>query len=87
MTDPSCCTPQVGDKLVDFNESFRLFLVTRNPAPYLPPDVQPLLTIANFTITRTGLEGERLCLSQYIANRVALHCAFSSHQRRTLRLV
>ena len=48
---------QVGDKVVDFNEAFRLFLVTRHPAPYLPPDAQSLVTVANFSVTRTGLEG------------------------------
>ena len=48
---------QLGDKQVDFNESFRLFLVTRHPSPSLPPDVKPLLAVTNFTITRGGLEG------------------------------
>jgi dynein heavy chain 2 len=48
----------VGDKQVDWSEGFRLFLLTRNPRPSLPPDVAPLLTIANFTTTRGGLEGE-----------------------------
>jgi hypothetical protein len=48
---------QLGDKQVDFHESFRLFLVTRHPSPALPPDVKPLLAVTNFTITRGGLEG------------------------------
>ena len=30
----------VGDKVMDYNEGFRLFLVTRNPEPSIPPDVQ-----------------------------------------------
>jgi dynein heavy chain 2 len=29
---------QIGDKAIDYNETFRLYLVTRNPEPYLPPD-------------------------------------------------
>jgi dynein heavy chain 2 len=50
----------VGDKTVDFNENFRLFLVTRNPTPDLPPDAAGLVTQVNFTVTRSGLEGQLL---------------------------
>ena len=50
----------VGDKLVDFNEGFRLFLVTRNPEPDLPPDAAALVAQVNFTVTRSGLEGQLL---------------------------
>ena len=42
---------------MDFNDTFRLYLVTRNPEPYLPPDARSLLAVANFTVTRSGLEG------------------------------
>ena len=28
----------VGDKIVDYNEGFRLYLITRNPYPDIPPD-------------------------------------------------
>ena len=34
----------VGDKTVDYNENFRLYLVTRNPHPDLPPDAASLVT-------------------------------------------
>lgn len=47
----------LGDKQVDYNETFRLFLVTRNPEPYLPPDLRSLVAVTNFTVTRSGLEG------------------------------
>ena len=50
----------VGDKVVDFNENFRLYLVTRNPDPDLPPDAASLVTQINFTVTRSGLEGQLL---------------------------
>lgn len=52
------CPP--GDKIVDWNDSFRLYLVSRSPTALseLPPDVAPLLTITNFAITRSSLEGE-----------------------------
>jgi dynein heavy chain 2, cytosolic len=50
----------VGEKLIDFNEGFRLFLVTRNPHPDLPPDAAALVTQVNFSVTRSGLEGQLL---------------------------
>ena len=53
----------VGDKTIDYNEGFRLFLVTRNPAPDIPPDAAALVTQVNFTVTRSGLEGQLLGLA------------------------
>ena len=49
---------QVGDKLIDYNEEFRLFLTTRNPAPEIPPDALSIITEVNFTTTRAGLTGQ-----------------------------
>mmetsp|Transcript_8125 Transcript_8125/g.10764 ORF Transcript_8125/g.10764 Transcript_8125/m.10764 type:complete len:2280 (+) Transcript_8125:2-6841(+) len=51
---------QVGDKQLDFNENFRMVLVTRNPNPDLPPDAAALVTEVNFTVTKSGLEGQLL---------------------------
>jgi hypothetical protein len=51
---------QIGDKAVDFNERFRLFLASRSPRPDLPPDAAALVTLVNFTTTRSGLEGQLL---------------------------
>jgi dynein heavy chain 2 len=53
----------VGDKVVDYNEGFRMFLVTRNPSPDIAPDAAALVTIVNFTVTRSGLEGQLLGLA------------------------
>jgi dynein heavy chain 2 len=50
----------VGEKSVDYNDSFKLFLVTRNPDFQVPPDASALVTCVNFTITRTGLAGQLL---------------------------
>lgn len=50
----------VGDKVIDYNENFRLYLVTRNPNPDLPPDAAALVSVINFTVTRSGLEGQLL---------------------------
>ncbi|GMH35100.1 hypothetical protein BSKO_02968 [Bryopsis sp. KO-2023] len=54
---------RIGDKFIDYNESFKLFLVTRNPTPKLPPDARPLVAVTNFTVTRNGLEGQLLSLT------------------------
>nr|WAW84826.1 cytoplasmic dynein 2 heavy chain 1 [Halisarca dujardinii] len=51
---------QLGDKMVDFNEQFRLFLSTRNPSPSLPNDAASSITIINFTTTKTGLTAQLL---------------------------
>lgn len=51
---------QVGDKTVDYNENFRVFLVTRNSAPDLPANALALTNLVNFTVTRSGLEGQFL---------------------------
>ena len=49
---------ELGDKSLDYNPSFRLFLATRNPQPELPPDAFAILTSVNFTTTRAGLSGQ-----------------------------
>ena len=51
---------QIGDKTIDYNEEFRLFLATRNPAPEIPPDAASVITEVNFTTTRAGLSGQLL---------------------------
>jgi dynein heavy chain 2 len=51
---------QVGDKAIDYNESFRLFLVTRDPAPDIATSAKAIITEINFTVTRSGLEGQLL---------------------------
>jgi dynein heavy chain 2 len=50
----------VGDKVLDFNDGFRLILVTRNPSPNLPPSAAALVCEINFTVTRSGLCGQLL---------------------------
>ena len=34
--------------------------MTRNPEPDIPPDAAGLVTVVNFTVTRSGLEGQLL---------------------------
>lgn len=50
----------LGDKVVDYNENFRLLLATRNPAPPLAPDALAIVNVVNFTVTKSGLEGQLL---------------------------
>ncbi|XP_040316731.1 cytoplasmic dynein 2 heavy chain 1 [Herpailurus yagouaroundi] len=54
---------QIGDKIIDYNEEFRLFLSTRNPNPFIPPDAAAIITEVNFTTTRSGLRGQLLALT------------------------
>jgi dynein heavy chain 2 len=49
---------QVGDKLIDYNDSFQLFLTTRNAEPDLSPDVAATVTYVNFATTSAGLTGQ-----------------------------
>ncbi|PAA68244.1 hypothetical protein BOX15_Mlig013490g1 [Macrostomum lignano] len=51
---------QLGEKVIDYNPEFRLFLTTRNPNPDLPPDAAAIVTTVNFTTTRAGLTGQLL---------------------------
>ncbi len=57
---------QIGEKTIDYNEEFRLFLTTRNPSPEIPPDAASVITEVNFTTTRAGLTGQvRFLLYQF----------------------
>jgi dynein heavy chain 2 len=51
---------QCGDKVVDYNESFRMFFSTRDSFIEIPPNASSLVTIVNFTVTKSGLEGQLL---------------------------
>ncbi len=53
----------VGEKTIDYSESFRMFLATRSPSPCVPPDVASLITVVNFSVTLSGLEGRLLGLT------------------------
>jgi dynein heavy chain 2 len=52
----------VGDKTVEYNENFKMFLVTRNPYPVIPPSAASVIAPVNFTVTRSGLLGQLLGL-------------------------
>lgn len=56
-------TVLIGDKEVEYNDGFRLFLLTRNPYPVLPPDAAALVATTNFSVTRSGLVSQLLGLT------------------------
>ncbi|XP_022659262.1 cytoplasmic dynein 2 heavy chain 1-like [Varroa destructor] len=51
---------QLGDKLVDLNEDFELILHTQNPLTVLPPYVNSLVQVVNFSITKAALSEQLL---------------------------
>jgi len=51
---------QIGDKQVEFNPKFRLFLQTKLANPHFQPEVQAQTTVINFTVTLDGLEEQLL---------------------------
>lgn len=45
---------------MDFNPNFKLYLTTRDQFVQIPPNVAPLVNLVNFTVTKSGLEGQLL---------------------------
>ncbi|XP_045342577.1 cytoplasmic dynein 2 heavy chain 1 isoform X15 [Leopardus geoffroyi] len=79
---------QIGDKIIDYNEEFRLFLSTRNPNPFIPPDAAAIVTEVNFTTTRSGLRGQcvTILLSPHLANICLINCSHPSGPEMLLAL-
>ena len=53
-------TVQVGEKQIDFNPKFRLFLVTKNPSPDIAVEGKSLVTLVQAKISPAGLTGQLL---------------------------
>ena len=53
---------QIGDKFVDYSETFQLYLCTRNSAIDIQPQAHSLISVVNFTVTKSGLEGKLLSI-------------------------
>ena len=51
---------RLGDKEVEYNPKFRLFLHTKMANPHYKPELQAQTTLINFTVTRQGLEDQLL---------------------------
>lgn len=52
----------IGEKAVDYNENFKMYLSTRNSSIYLPPHTVSLVQVINYTVTKSGLEGKLLSI-------------------------
>jgi hypothetical protein len=52
---------KLGDKDVEYNKNFRLFLHTKLSNPHYPPEIQAETTLINFTVTEQvgGRQGRR----------------------------
>lgn len=54
---------QIGEKAVDYNPAFRLYMTTRDQFVQIPPNNEALVTPINFTVTKSGLEGQLLSIT------------------------
>lgn len=55
-------TVQVGDKQIDYNPSFRLMLCTRNSGIDLPANTRGLVSVINYSVTKSGVESKLLSI-------------------------
>jgi len=55
---------QLGEKTIDYNENFALYLTTRNPMIEIPPNANALVSVINYTVTVSGLEGQLLSIKK-----------------------
>ncbi|KAH0788142.1 Dynein heavy chain family protein [Histomonas meleagridis] len=51
---------QIGDREIEFNDKFKLYLQTKIANPHFKPEIQAQTTIINFTVTLDGLEEQLL---------------------------
>ena len=57
---------RVGDQEIDYNSTFTLFMITRNPGAVFTPDLCSRVTFVNFTVTPSSLQNQ--CLNIYMKN-------------------
>eukprot|EP01022_Parablepharisma_sp_SALTPOND_P023029 TRINITY_DN475_c0_g1_i1.p1 TRINITY_DN475_c0_g1~~TRINITY_DN475_c0_g1_i1.p1 ORF type:complete len:3195 (-),score=434.63 TRINITY_DN475_c0_g1_i1:26360-35944(-) len=53
----------IGEKQIDYTESFTLYLCTRDPYVEIPPNGLSQISVVNFTVTKSGLEGQLLSIT------------------------
>ncbi|KAL0484096.1 dynein heavy chain, partial [Acrasis kona] len=51
---------KIGDKEIDYNRKFKLFLTTKISNPHYAPEISTKTTIVNFSVTKQGLEDQLL---------------------------
>jgi dynein heavy chain len=47
---------RIGDKDVDYDKNFKLFMTTKLPNPHYAPEVCAKTSVVDFTVTMKGLE-------------------------------
>ena len=50
----------VSDKLMDYDEKFMMYFITRLPNPNFSPELQAKTNVVDFTVTMKGLEEQML---------------------------
>eukprot|EP00927_Polykrikos_kofoidii_P017168 TRINITY_DN17790_c1_g3_i1.p1 TRINITY_DN17790_c1_g3~~TRINITY_DN17790_c1_g3_i1.p1 ORF type:complete len:1649 (+),score=334.05 TRINITY_DN17790_c1_g3_i1:463-4947(+) len=55
-------TLKLGDREINYNPNFKLFMQTKLSNPHYPPEIQAECTVINFTVTEVGLEDQLLFL-------------------------
>jgi dynein heavy chain len=51
---------RIGDKEIEYNPKFKLYITTRMSNPHYTPEVSCKVTVVNFTVKQTGLEDQCL---------------------------
>lgn len=51
---------KVGDKEIEYNPKFKLYITTRMSNPHYTPEVSTKVTVVNFTVKESGLEEQCL---------------------------
>ena len=53
---------RIGDKMIDYQDGFRIFFSSRNKDIVIGKNELGWISLVNFTVTRSGLEGKLLSL-------------------------